>query len=132
MVLLMCHTHYTLTQPETLGLINNTLLNKNLKTNVMDVHCILNAIFYGTQTRRASSMLTKIGVKQTIGIRHALAVHRYYLHVYYTLKHGNARGCEYGQRETLVRCCSNYGPLSSMVASAWRVVAAYPVYVYFQ
>ena len=62
MVLLMCHTHYThytLTQPETLGLIDNTLLNKKLKTNVMDVHCILNAIFNGKQTRRASSMLTK-------------------------------------------------------------------------
>ena len=69
MVLLMCHTHYTVTQPETLGLIDNTLLNKNLKTNVMDVHCILNAIFNGKQTRRASSMLTKIGVKQTIRAR---------------------------------------------------------------
>ena len=65
MVLLMCHTHYT-TQPETLGLIDNTLLNKKLKTNVMDVHCILHAIFNGKQTRRASSILTKIGVKQTI------------------------------------------------------------------
>ena len=68
MDLLLCHTHYTQTQPETLGLIDNTWLNKNLKTNVMDVglHCILNAIFNGKQTRRASSMLTKIGVKQTI------------------------------------------------------------------
>ena len=66
MVLLMCHTHYTLTQPETLGLIDNTLLNKNLETNVMDVQCILYAIFNGKQMRRASSMLTKIGVKQTI------------------------------------------------------------------
>ena len=26
---------------------------------------------------------------------------------------------------------SNYGPSSSMAASAWRLVAAYPVYVYF-
>ena len=33
-------------------------------------------------------------------------------------------------RETLVRCCSNYGPSSSMAASAWRLVAAYPAYVY--
>ena len=66
MVLLMCHTHYTLTQPETLGLIDNTLLNKNLKTDIIDVHCILYAIFNGKQTRQASSMLTKIGVKQTI------------------------------------------------------------------
>ena len=66
MVLLMCHTHYTLTQPKTLGLIDNTLLDKKLKTHVMYVHCILNAIFNGKQTRRASSMLTKIGVKQTI------------------------------------------------------------------
>ena len=43
MALLMCHTHvgYTLTQPETLGLIDNTLQNKKLKTNVMDVHCIV-------------------------------------------------------------------------------------------
>ena len=56
MILLMCHTHYTLTQPKTLGLIDNTLLNKNL-TNVMDVHCILNAIFNGKQTRRLSSMV---------------------------------------------------------------------------
>ena len=66
MALLMCHTHHTLTQPETLGMIDNTLLNTNLKTNVMDVHCILNAIFNGKQTRRASSMLTKIEVKQTM------------------------------------------------------------------
>ena len=35
-VLLMCHTHYTPTQPETPGLIDNTLPNKNKKTNVMD------------------------------------------------------------------------------------------------
>ena len=73
MVLLLCHTHYTLTQPETLGLIENTLLNTNLKTNVMDVHCILEAIFNVKQTRRASSMLTKIRVKQTIRPRQALA-----------------------------------------------------------
>ena len=33
MALLMCHTHYTLTQPETLGLIDDTLPNKNLKTS---------------------------------------------------------------------------------------------------
>ena len=31
MVLLMWHTHYTLTQPESLGLIDNKWLNKNLK-----------------------------------------------------------------------------------------------------
>ena len=43
-----------------------------------------------------------------------------------------ARGCEYGWRETLVRCCSNSGPSSSMAASAWHLVAAYPVYVYSQ
>ena len=66
MVLLMCHTHYTLTQSETLGLIDNTLLNNFFKTDVMDVHCILNAKFNGKQARRASSMLTKIEVKQTI------------------------------------------------------------------
>ena len=35
-VLLMCHTHYTPTQPETPGLIDNTLPNKNQKTNVMN------------------------------------------------------------------------------------------------
>ena len=76
MVLLMCHTHYhdyTLTQPKTLKSIDNTLLNKKLKTNVMDVHCILKAIFNGKQMRRASSMLTKIGVKQTIQTTRALA-----------------------------------------------------------
>ena len=114
MVLLMCHTHYTLTQSETLGLIDYTWLNKNLKTN-MDVHCILNAIFNGKQTRRASSMLTKIGVKQTIPTTHTLA-QILSSHVYYTLRHCNAR--EYSRRETLVRCCSNYGPSSSMAASA--------------
>ena len=60
------HT-YTLTQPETLGLIDNTLPNKKLETNVMDVHSILIEIFNCKQTRRASSMLTrKIEVKQTI------------------------------------------------------------------
>ena len=121
MVLVMCHTHYTLTQPETLGLINNTLLNKNLKTNVMDVHCILNAILNGKQTRRASSMLTKIGVKQD-NARTSTDI----IFTCITVRHCNARGCEYGRRETLVRCCSNYGPSSSMAASAWRLVAAYP------
>ena len=64
---------YTVTQPETLGSIDNTLPNKNLKTNVMDVHCILIKIFNGKQTRRASSMLNKIEVKQTIRTTHALA-----------------------------------------------------------
>ena len=49
MALLMCHTHHTLTQPETPGLIDNTLPNKNLKINVMDVHCILIEIFYVDQ-----------------------------------------------------------------------------------
>ena len=47
----------------------------------------------------------------------------YYLHVYYTLRHCNARDCEYGRRETLVRCFSNYGPSSS---SAWCLVADTP------
>ena len=124
----MCHTHYTLTQPETLGLIDNTLLNKKFKANVMYVHCILNAIFNGKQTRRASSRLTNIGIKQTIRTTRA-HWHRYYLNVYYTLRHCNA--CEYGRRVTLVRCCFNYGPSSSMTASAWRLVAAYSVNVYF-
>ena len=54
MVLLMCHTHYTLTQPETLGLIN--------------VHCILNAIFNGKQTKWASSMLTKIAMHVAVNM----------------------------------------------------------------
>ena len=80
MALLMCHIHYTLTQPETLGLIdntlpnkktlgliNNTFTNKNLKTNVMDAHCNLIVIFNGKQVRPASSMLTRIEVQQTIG-----------------------------------------------------------------
>ena len=127
MVLLMCHRHYTLTQTETLGLIDKTLLNKNLKTNVMDVHCILNAIFNGKQTRWASSMLTKIRVKLYDNARTSTDIH-----VYDTLRHCIARGCEYGQRQTLVRCCSNYGPSSSMAASAWRLVATYPFYVYSQ
>ena len=47
-VLLMCHTHYTPTQPETPVLIDNTLPNKNLKTNVMD-DMILIDIFNGKQ-----------------------------------------------------------------------------------
>ena len=29
---------------------------------------------------------------------------------YYLLRHCNARGCEYGRRETLVQGCSNAGP----------------------
>ena len=64
---------YTLTQPKTLGLIDNTLPNKNIKTNVMDVHCILIEIFNCKQARRASSMLTKIEGKQTIRTTHILA-----------------------------------------------------------
>ena len=28
---------------------------------------------------------------------------------YTLLRHCNARGCEYGRRETLVQCCSNAG-----------------------
>ena len=120
---------YTLTQPETLELIDNTLPNKNEK-NVMGVHCFLIEIFNGKQARRASSMLTKIEVKQTIRTTHALA--QTLSSRVYTLRHCNARGCEYGRRETLVQCCSNAGPPSSMPASAWRLVAAYPVYVYSQ
>ena len=49
--MLMCHTHYTLTQPETLVLIDNTLP--------------LIEIFNGKQARQAFSMLTKIEIKQT-------------------------------------------------------------------
>ena len=101
--LLMCHTHYTLTQPETLGLIDNTLPNKQLKTNVMDVHCILIEIFNGKQARQASSMLTKNKVKQT--------THKTSTDIIFTCIHCNARGCEYGRCETLVQCCSNAGPL---------------------
>ena len=51
MALLMRHTHYTPTQPKTLGLIDNTLPNKHLKTNVMDVQCILIEIFNCKQAR---------------------------------------------------------------------------------
>ena len=106
----------------------NTLPNKNLETNGMDVHCILIEIFNGEQARRASSMLTKIEVKQTIRTTHALA--QILSSRLYTLRHCNARGCEYGRREMLVECCSNAGPPSSVPASPWRLVAAYPVYVY--
>ena len=42
----------------------------------------------------------------------------------------NALGCEYGRRETLVQCCSNAGPSSSIAASVWRLVAAYRAHVY--
>ena len=96
----------------------------------MNVHCILIEIFNGKQARRPSSMLTKIEVKQTIWTTHPLA-QILSPHVY-TLRHCNSRGCEYGRREKLVQCCSNDGLLSSMPASAWRLVAAYPVYVYSQ
>ena len=133
MALLMCHTHYTLTQPETPGMIDNTLLNTNLKTNVMDVHCILNAIFNGKQTRRASSMLTKIEVKQTMHAEwtmHALA--QILSSCVYTLRHCNTCGCEYGRCEMLVQCCSNAGAPSSLPASTWHFMVAYPVYVYSQ
>ena len=91
----------------------------------MDVHCILNAIFNGKHTRLVSSMLTKIEVKQTIRTTHALAK-ILSSHVYIP-RHCNARGCEYGRRETLVQCCSNAGPSSLMAASAWHLEAAYPV-----
>ena len=50
MVLLMFHTHYTTTQPETPGLVDNALPNKNLKTNViMVMDDILIDIFNGKQ-----------------------------------------------------------------------------------
>ena len=68
-------------------------------------------------------MLTKIEVKQTIPTRLAQILSS----CVYTLRHCNACGCEYGRRETMVQCCSNAGPLSSMAASVWRLVAAYPV-----
>ena len=59
--LLIRHTHHTLAQPGTLSLINNTLdCQLNLKTNIMDVHCILIKIVNGKQARSASSMLTRI------------------------------------------------------------------------
>ena len=96
--LLMCHTHYTLTQPETLGLIDNTLPNKKLKTNVMDVHCILIAIFNGKQARQASSLLTKIEVKQ--------ATDKTSTYIIFTCIHSEAP--------------------QSMAASVWPLVAAYP------
>ena len=72
-------------------------------------------------------MLTKIEVKPTIPTTQALA--QILSSRVYTLRHCNARGCEYGRRETLVQCCSYAGPPSSMLASAWRLAAAYPVYV---
>ena len=58
MVLLMCHTHYTLTQPETLGLIYNTLLNKKLKTNVMYSQC--NIQWQTDETRRTSTDINTV------------------------------------------------------------------------
>ena len=51
MVQLMCHTHYTLTQPETLRLIDNTLLNKKLKTNVMYMYTVF-SMQYSMANRR--------------------------------------------------------------------------------
>ena len=91
MVLLMCHTHYTPTQPETLGLIDNTLPNKNLKTNVMDD--ILIDMFNGKQ---AGIFLVNPALK--LKTTHA---HRRYLYA-----------CECCRRETSRQCCSNAGPPS--------------------
>ena len=59
-------------------------------------------------------MLTKIEVKQTIRITHALA--QILSSRVFTLRQCNARGCEYGRRETLVQCCCNTGPPSLMAA----------------
>ena len=56
----------------------------------MDVHCILIEMFNGKQARQASSMLTKIEVKQTILTRLAQILSSRV----YTLRHRNARGCE--------------------------------------
>ena len=78
----------------------------------MDVHCILIEIFKGKQARQASSMLTKIEVKQTIPTRLAQILSS----CVYTLRYCKAHGCEYGRRETMVQCCSNAGPSSSMAA----------------
>ena len=43
------YAHYTLAQPETLGLINNALPNKKNLKNVLDVHSIPIEIFNGKQ-----------------------------------------------------------------------------------
>ena len=75
-------------------------------------------------------MLTTIKGKQPIRTTHAPA--QILSSRVYTLRHSNARGCEYGRCETLVQCCSNAGPPSSMPALAWRLVAASPVYVFSQ
>ena len=83
----------------------------------MDVHCILIKIVNGKQARSASSMLTRIEDNTD----YARTSTEYYLHVY-TLRDCNARDCEYGRRETLLQCCFNAGPSSSMAASVWRLV----------
>ena len=43
MALLLCHTHYTLTQPETPRLFVNTLPNKNEKKQVLWMYSHLNS-----------------------------------------------------------------------------------------
>ena len=113
MVLLMCHTHYTTTQPKTPGLIDNALPNKNLKTNVMDD--ILIDISNGKQ---AVSTLAGIFV-----VNPALKLKTTHAHTRYLY----AREC--CRRKTSGQCCFNAGPPPSMViyigpASVWRLVVA--------
>ena len=76
----------------------------------MDAHCIIIEIFNGKQTRPVSSPALNL-----TGARH-----RRCLHVY---------GCECGQREAAVHCCSNAGPSSLKMtyirlASVWRLLVA--------
>ena len=52
--------------------------------------------------------------------------------IFTCMRHCNARGCECGRYETLVQCCSNAGPPSSMGASVRLLLTACadPIYVY--
>ena len=74
-------------------------------------------------------MLTKIEVKQTILTTDKTSTDIIFPCIAYTLRQCDACGCEYRRRETLVQCCSNVGPPSSMATSVWRLVASYPAYV---
>ena len=89
-----------------------------------DVDC--NSHWNGKQARQASSMLTKMwSLTDNTDNRNTST------DIIFTCIHSrNARGCEYGRRETLVQCCYNAGPSSSMAAWVWCLVAAYRVHVY--
>ena len=113
MVLSMCHTHYTPTQPETPGLIDNTLPNKNLKQMLWMTFSLI----YSMANRQCQLWAGIFVVNPALKLKTTHA-HRRYLYA-----------GECCRRETSGQCCSNAEPSSSMVtyigpASVWRLVLA--------